>query len=140
MQQSLGVGVVVLGLLVGRIHPQGVLVAFERFRVFFLFELGVAEVVESLGPFLVGAGGVCGDAFEHLGRLLVFFGTVEGAPQVVGGLEVFGGPLRAPACSVRCCGRTAPSRIPVALAHEAALGVFLGRGAADSEQQGDEYQ
>ena len=140
LQQSLGVGVVVLGLLVGRIHPQGVLVAFERFRVFFLFELGVAEVVESLGPFLVGAGGVCGDAFERLGRLLVFFGTVEGAPQVVGGLEVFGGRFERLRVAFDAAVVPLLREIPVALAHEAALGVFLGRGAADSEQQGDEYQ
>ena len=140
LQQSLGVGVVVLGLLVGRIHPQGVLVAFERLRVFFLLELGVAQVVESLGPFLVGAGGVCGDAFEGLGRLFVFFGAVEGAPQVVGGLEVFGGRFERLRVSFDAAVVPLLREIPVALAHEAALGVFLGRGAADSEQQGDEYQ
>ena len=102
--------------------------------------MGVAEVVESLGPFLVGAGGVCGDAFEHLGRLLVFFGTVEGAPQVVGGLEVFGGRFDRLRVAFDAAVVPLLREIPVALAHEAALGVFLGRGAADSEQQGDEYQ
>ena len=40
--QALGVGVVVLGLLVGRVQPQRLFVAFERLLVFLLLELGVA--------------------------------------------------------------------------------------------------
>lgn len=42
--QALGVGVVVLGLLVGRVQPQRLFVAFERLLVFLLLELGVAQV------------------------------------------------------------------------------------------------
>ena len=124
MQQSLGVGVVVLGLLVGRIHPQGVLVAFERLRVFFLLELGVAQVVESLGPFLVGAGGVCGDAFERLGRLFVFFGAVKGASQVVGGLEVFGGRFERLRVSFDAAVVPLLREIPVALRTRLRSGYF----------------
>lgn len=47
--QALGVGVVVLGLLVGRVQPQRLFVAFERLLVFLLLELGVAQVVERFG-------------------------------------------------------------------------------------------
>ena len=55
VDQTLGVGVVVFGLLIRGIQPQRLLVAFERFLVFLLLELRVSEVVEGLGALVVRA-------------------------------------------------------------------------------------
>ena len=63
VDQTLGVGVVVFGLLIRGIQPQRLLVAFERFLVFLLLELRVSEVVEGLGALVVRA--------QRIGRRMV---------------------------------------------------------------------
>ena len=137
VDQTLGVGIVVFGLLIRGIQPQRLLVAFERFLVFLLLELRVSEVVESLGALVVRAQRI-GRRLPHgLLGLVEPFGLVERVSEVVTGLERFGCGLQSPLVTLDALFVIALVVLPVAAAHLAAFGHVLRRSAEGGKEKYD---
>ena len=137
VDQTLGVGVVVFGLLIRGVQPQRLLVAFERFLVFLLLELRVSEVVEGLGALAVRAQRI-GRRLPHgLLGLVEPFGLVERVSEVVTGLERFGCGLQSPLVTLDALFVIALVVLPVAAAHLAAFGHVLCRSAEGGKEKYD---
>ena len=137
VDQTLGVGIVVFGLLIRGVQPQRLLVAFERFLVFLLLELRVSEVVEGLGALVVRAQRI-GRRLPHgLLGLVEPFGLVERVSEVVTGLERFGCGLQSPLVTLDALFVIALVVLPVAAAHLAAFGHVLRRSAEGGKEKYD---
>ena len=135
VEQPFGVGVIVFGLLVGGVEAKRLLVAFERFPVLLLFEPGVPEVIERLGPLVVGAERVgCGRG-ERLRRLVIGLGAVERPAQIVCRLEVARRRFECLFVAADALEVLAFVELPVALAHQSSFGVVLGPGGCAAKQR-----
>ena len=137
VEQFLDVGVVELGLRIVGVQAQRVLVAFERFGVFLLPELRVAQIVEGLRTIDGRCQRIGGGLLLYLCRLVVHLLPVKGVAQVVLRFERRG--VGAQRTHVASGGVLIVALFvgAVALAHLPAFGVLLRRGV-DGQQRENE--
>ena len=137
VEQPLGVGVVVLGLHVGRVQPQRLLVAFERLLVLLLLELRVAQIVIGFGQLRLRTQRVGGGLPEGLFGAVEAFGLVEGVAEVVGGLELPRDGFERLLVTADRLLVIALGVLPVAFADQRTFGHLLrsGRGGREQEQE-----
>ena len=109
----------------------------ERFGVFLLLELRVAQIVESLCPIEGCRQRIGGGLLQHLCRLIVHLLPVEGVSQVVVRFErrrVGAQCAHVTSCSVLIVPLFVGA---IALAHLPALGILLRR-SVDGQQRENE--
>ena len=137
VEQFLDVGVVEFGLRIVGVQAQRVLVAFERFGVFLLPELRVAQIVEGLRTIDGRCQRIGGGLLLYLCRLVVHLLPVKGVAQVVLRFERRG--VGAQRTHVASGGVLIVALFvgAVALAHLPAFGVLLRRGV-DGQQRENE--
>ena len=103
-------------------------------------ELRVAQVVEGLGPLVVGAQRVGRGAREGLLRLVEALGAAQGIAQIVGRLERAGGGLQRPLVALDGARIVAAGVGAVAPAHEPPFGQLLGARLGGDEEQQDIWE
>ena len=137
VEQFLDVGVVEFGLRIVGVQAQRVLVAFERFGVFLLPELRVAQIVEGLRTIDGRCQRIGGGLLLYLCRLVVHLLPVKGVAQVV--LRFERRRVGAQRTHVASGGVLIVALFvgAVALAHLPAFGVLLCRGV-DGQQRENE--
>ena len=128
IQQPFRVGVVVLGLHVGRIQFQRVAVARQSLLELLLRKLRIAQIVKGLGTLLVAAQRVGRRRCQQLLGLVVLLRTDHRIAQIIGSLEVPGSTLQRLLVAVGTQIITLARKLTVALAHQRPLGHALRHG------------
>ena len=128
IQKTFRVGVVVLGLHVGRIQFQRVAVARQSLLELLLRKLGIAQIVKGLGTLLVTAQRVGRRRCQQLLGLVVLLRTDHRIAQIIGSLEVPGSALQRLLVAVGTQIITLARKLTVALAHQRPLGHALRHG------------
>ena len=128
VQKTFRVGVVVLGLHVGRIQFQRVAVARQSLLELLLRKLRIAQIVKGLGTLLVAAQRVGRRRCQQLLGLVVLLRTDHRVAQIIGSLKVPGSTLQRLLVAVGTQIITLARKLTVALAHQRPLGHALRHG------------